>query len=682
MKVSYDDKLHRESRWLTIFTSLFLLSAVTGVFTGLTYSMSTIIQLNWIGHSLLSGLIVIPSMAYIAVHFTRTLSSRRFWLIFSGLLISILFLVLLVSGFYLAVFGQSEQHGWAPKLHAITAYSVMALLLLHILGHYFFKDKQKRGKQKKSQSTAKFITVEKSLLLSALVVLSGYGIAIVITAALINLSDDSSPVTAPPEYAYDYGNHPFRPSQTETVTGTFIKTEQIAKSEQCGACHQDIYQQWLSSTHRQAASDPAYVKNINLLEKNRGISATRYCEGCHAPVALLSGELTPGGKHGGVKDTPAHLEGVGCVACHGISKLVHLNGVASYEFDPKEHYLFDGNADFLSQKLRNFLIRIKPEQHKKDMGHEFLPQSKLCASCHEQFMDESMNNWGWVKMQSEYTHWLDSPFSGQNEQVFQTGESINCQGCHFPKVAGSDPSADKDGFIKSHRSLGANTVLPFLHDDQEQLQATIRFLQSAKVLVDIEEPYRKDAIQNRQFLSQDLKSTQTDNTPYFLYIGERARLKVTVTNRMVGHSFPGGTTDINQAWLYFKVSDADDQIIYESGALDDQLILDKSAHTYHSIPVDRHGQPIWKHDLFRMVGDSYKNVIMAGKSDIKEYQFTVPAWAKEPLTVTAILKYRKFNQRYAQWALNHPKPVLPVVDMARDSLTIPIKVKPVVEIGK
>lgn len=29
---------------------------------------------------------------------------------------------------------------------------------------------------------------------------------------------------------------------------------------------------------------------------------------------------------------------------------------------------------------------------------------------------------------------------------------------------------------------------------------------------------------------------------------------------------------------------------------------------YHSIPVDREDKAIWKHDLFRMTGDAYKNV--------------------------------------------------------------------------
>jgi hypothetical protein len=195
-----------------------------------------------------------------------------------------------------------------------------------------------------------------------------------------------------------------------------------------------------------------------------------------------------------------------------------------------------------------------PEPHKKAMGSDLIEDPKLCASCHEQFMDKSMNDWGWVKMQSTYNQWLSSPFSGQNALTGQSNDSLTCQNCHFPLVKGHDPSADDNGLIHSHRSPGANTMLPTLNGDAEQLAVTKRFLQGSKLLVNIEEPNRQDTIQSHEFISQELKSVDQDNTPFFLYLGEQATIKVSVTNHMVGHAFPTGTTDLNQAWLYFKVS--------------------------------------------------------------------------------------------------------------------------------
>ena len=60
----------------------------------------------------------------------------------------------------------------------------------------------------------------------------------------------------------------------------------------------------------------------------------------------------------------------------------------------------------------------------------------------------------------------------------------------------------------------------------------------------------------------------------------------------------------------------------------------------------------------------------------RRYRFEVPYWAKGHLSVTALLRYRKFNQRYASWALDAPKVALPITDMARDSLIIPLRTRP------
>jgi hypothetical protein len=55
------------------------------------------------------------------------------------------------------------------------------------------------------------------------------------------------------------------------------------------------------------------------------------------------------------------------------------------------------------------------------------------------------------------------------------------------------------------------------------------------------------------------------------------------------------------------------------------------------------------------------------------FSFDVPAWAKTPLSVAATVKYRKFNNRYARWALQDDDVVLPIVDVAADAIVIPIR---------
>jgi hypothetical protein len=92
--------------------------------------------------------------------------------------------------------------------------------------------------------------------------------------------------------------------------------------------------------------------------------------------------------------------------------------------------------------------------------------------------------------------------------------------------------------------------------------------------------------------------------------------------------------------------------------------------------VDRAGKHVWRHDLFNMTGDGYKKFIAAGESDLVNYQFTVPAWAKSPLSVSAAVRYRKLNNQYARWALKRPDAELPIVDVARTSLTFPVRERP------
>jgi hypothetical protein len=441
----------------------------------------------------------------------------------------------------------------------------------------------------------------------------------------------------------------------------------------CVSCHEDIGEQWMSSVHQQAASDPAYVTNVSLLAEKKGISATRYCEGCHAPVALLTGQLTPGGEHGGIKGTPSNIHGVSCMSCHGVQSLPHIKGVASYEFTPAADYLFANSTNNLLSRLHNKLLELRPIQHKQDVGHDILSDPKTCAACHTQFMNKDMNDWGWVQMQDDYGAWLASPFSRQQEENFSNQQQTRCQDCHMQFVPSDDPSANAEGLVRSHNFAAANTFLPLLRNDTKQFEAVKAFLQQDKLRVNIDSPRRTDTIQSSLFLDEALRDTS--EIPMFYYLGESATIQVVVSNIGVGHDFPGGSVDINQAWIEFAVHDAQGSEIYLSGGIDAEGYVDKEAHFYRSLPVDKKGQLVWRHDLFNMVGNSIKRVIPAGKSDIAAFTFDIAPWVKSPLTIVATIKYRKLNNRYAKWALKENYIEIPAIDVAWDTLTIPVKIR-------
>ena len=615
----------------------------------------------------------IVMLPYFYLHFRRTLGFRRAGVLFSGLALLLVFVLLAVTGWHILYFGQSERLAWVATLHWSASFSFILLLALHIVLHVqFFPERRK------SSELGKFPSYSAGL--GKLAIYSNLGLqgAIVLVTLLYQVPVLSGPASAAvADYQYTYGEHPFRPSQTEVSHNGFVAKHEIGDSFNCMNCHEQVGKQWIASMHQQAASDPAYVTNITLLVENKGIEAARYCEGCHAPIALLSGELSPGGQHGGIPETPAHVEGVSCMSCHGISSLVHLKGVASYEFTPAHNYLFANHDNEFMQSLNNLLIRIDPAQHKQDMSRDVLKDPKVCAACHTQFMDKDMNNWGWVKMQDDYGAWADSPFSQHQQGNFATQEYVRCQDCHMPLVASDDPSADKDGKIRAHHFPGANTFLPLLRGDHQHFEATKRFLQANRIRLQIDPPNRTDASQSLLFLDETLRDTE--ETPYFYYLGEDAEIDVVVSNIGVGHNFPAGTTDINEVWIEFRVSDGHGNLVYISGEMDERGDVAQDSYFYRSIPVDRTGKHVWRHDLFNMVGESFKRVIKAGESDIARFSFHVPAWVKSPLTVSSRVRYRKLNNQYARWALKEKYFAIPPIDMAWDSLEIPIKVRKEVE---
>jgi hypothetical protein len=91
---------------------------------------------------------------------------------------------------------------------------------------------------------------------------------------------------------------------------------------------------------------------------------------------------------------------------------------------------------------------------------------------------------------------------------------------------------------------------------------------------------------------------------------------------------------------------------------------------------------VWRHDLFRMVGDSYKKVIEPGSADVVTYRVKVPEWAKSPMNLYAVVCYRKLNDRYAKWALKDEHIRLPIVDVASDTLKVPLREKTEVVAGQ
>lgn len=655
---------------LVVRGSLYLLPglALSGLITWpLDLDHLMMIQALFLLHTFL-GLLFLPFTAlYLLLHFVRTLGNRSFSVFFSGIAAGVLLIASAGSGTWLALQGQTETTRWILDVHI---YSTLVLLLVTAV-HLVVYLRQRREKKRKTTAWPSL----NNMRLRRAGIASGAQLTLAVLIALgLGIDPAEEYKTVPGDYSQTYGEHPLRPSETEIRGGSLVKTRAIAGSEECGDCHRDIAEQWKSSAHRKAALDPAYERNVNLLAEKKGIEATRYCEGCHAPIALLTGELTPGGKHGGIDDTPGNDEGISCKSCHSISRVIHTKGVASYEYAPPAPYLFEHRENMLGRALNHLLIRVKPELHRATFAVEKVRTPEFCATCHAQFMDKDMNDWGWVKMQDEYQGWLKSPWSGRNDASFRTAQTATCQDCHMKAAPSADPSAASHGQIKGHDFAAANTFIPLTTGDHAHFEKVRDFLTANRMRLSIDVADNPNVSQSKIHLEEKLRSRQTP--PDYYYLGQTVEADILVSNIGVGHQFPGGTTDINEAWLAIQVTDASGREIYRSGDIQKDGHVDPDAYFYKSIKVDRHGREVWKHDLFNMVGEHYKNVIPAGETDSVPVSFKVPWWATSPVTVSAQLNYRKFNQRYASWVMKDPNFRLPVVVMANTAVTLPVHKRP------
>lgn len=652
---------------LNLLCASLLILTVSGTINWLTEIPELIKQALSLWHFIV-GLFSFCILLYFSYkHSKRTLGYRRPFSVFLGVICTFLLILSFISGVYIAFSGATKANASILKFHDLFSYLTLLVLFFHLLAHRIFFPKRRVNQDKKI-----FTTVSFKLTFYLLFGLLGLALG---ASSLLYLNefkkeDKINPLTS--NYSYKYGEGKFFPSLATTKGDEFILKDDIARSMDCVACHQTIGEQWLSSAHKHAAEDPTYVRNINLLEAKKGIEATRYCEGCHAPVALLSGDLTTGGEHGGKEGTVANFEGVGCMSCHGVTDVHSTKGVASFQFSPRSMYLFEDSTVSMLQSISLLSIKLRPKMHRSELLAPVQKTSEFCSSCHTQFMDKSMNEWGYVKMQDEFLAWNESKFSQPSDTRFIHPESKNCQACHMPMVEGIGLGTDKNGLVKSHYFVGANVALAEHFGHEELVSLTKDFMQKDKVSIYIVPPENETLAQTKLFFDPSSAESQKKN-PVSLYRGETKEITVLVNNNGVGHNFPGGSIDLNEAWIQFKILDANQREVFSSGYLEEDGNIEPNATVYKEVAIDRFGKKVWRHDLFNMVGKSYQNVVPAGGTDIVTFEVTMPDWAVSPLHLSASLKYRKFNQDYFNWVQKGvDMKVNPIIEVSRNSLYVPL----------
>lgn len=578
-----------------------------------------------------------------------------------------------VMGFYLMIVGSTRPYRWALYLHIALAIAGSIPLLI-IIGKAV---RAYGGSNRRSLSYAVI-----AVFVFVFPMASGAYNRNAATSHKLITNPEDVPLTAEGEGAGPAS--PFFPSSAETNVGGIIPSTFFMTAKECGRCHKDIYDQWNSSAHHFASfNNQWYRKSIEYMQDVIGTKPSKWCAGCHDHAVFFNGRFDRPIKE--QIDTPEAQNGLGCTSCHSIVHVKSTMGQADFTIEyPPMHDLAVSESPVL-RWVHDYLLNVAPAPHRATFLKDFHTKQtpEFCSSCHKVHLDVPVNGYRWFRGFNDYDNWQASGISGEGARSFYyPPKSQKCADCHMSMVASNDPAA-REGKVHSHRFPAANTALPYVNQDGEQLKAVQDFLQDGQVTVDIFGLVRtgaprgtsgaKPASSEEQRLSSTFaigeESMDFGAGPAFISqpaeviapLGkvdaavrrdESVRVEVVVRTRKVGHFFPGGTVDAFEAWVELEAVDDKGQIIFHSGAVEDggHGPVESGAHLYRSLLLDEHGNPINRRNAWMARSVAYVRLIPPGAADTIHYRLNIPENCGDKIYLRAKVNYRKFSWWNTQWA--------------------------------
>ncbi len=616
------------------------------------------IQVSVLLHTGIGLLFVVPYAWYQIRHWLAYRKRQLTHIQLTGYLAMVAAIALSVSGLVLsaeALLKSRISYGW-DLVHIIATFALVASVLPHVLSLVYYARRgqtpealELRGAQRRLGLNTLYVTAA----LGAMVVLGVYAYRPV---PLVN--------RLPEDYSYVYGpDRPFAPSLARTSTGQAFDASSMGGSKSCGSagCHEQIYQEWSVSAHRYAALDLGFRAIQTTMGEQNGPESTRYCAGCHDPISLFAG--TKNLYRDDLTNPIGRDEGVSCIVCHSITE-TDVKGNASYVITQPRRYMFELSEGGGARLVRDFLIKAYPRHHVQSLQHRLFKSPQFCAACHKQFIDEEINQVGWVQLQNQYDNWRKSRWNDSTNPR----KTIECRECHMMLQDSDDPArgdnldynrSSSDGKHRSHRFLASNQFMPValhLRGAQDQVALTERWLQGRIDVPEIADKWRTGPAVPIELVA-----------PAQARLGEEIRLEVEITNNKVGHDFPTGPLDIIQSWLEVVVKDQDGNVVFASGVRDAKHFIQPGSFIFKAEPVDQYGKLIDRHNLWEMVGVRYRRMLFPGQSDRTSFGFHTPVnLVRQPgmpshqpgretfgfhapgrvarLDVTARLLYRKIDQ--------------------------------------
>jgi Flp pilus assembly protein TadD len=444
-------------------------------------------------------------------------------------------------------------------------------------------------------------------------------------------------------------DQPFLPSNAVTDTGEFINPKSFPTAQYCGHCHQEAHAEWRQSVHANSFRAPWYVKNVNVLMKTKGTEYARHCEGCHNPIALTSGAMT---QHSPVNRN-FDADGITCSVCHSIQQ-VNTRGTGSYVL-AQPAVMVDENGKPVYGEVSDKEILAHLDRHSKAVMKDFYHTSEFCSACHKAALPRTLNDYKWQRAIFLYDEWQLSSFAKQSPLPFYVKDQVStCQTCHMKQEETQLPDyGAKDGKLASHRWLGANTVLSKYYGYDAQMEKTIAFLRNGVLNVDIFGVERNG----------DKIIAPLGSAPFEIAAGDNLTVSIVIQNKGIAHSLVPEQRDFYESWVEFEAKDASGRTLMHSGALQPGGSLDPQAHSFTNRLVNAQGGLNDLHQVWNTRVVAYNNTIQSGRSQIVRYQFKVPTDAAGPISITAKVNYRRFNQHFIDFGLGKHYE-MPVVEIA------------------
>ncbi|HET7755503.1 MAG TPA: multiheme c-type cytochrome [Anaeromyxobacteraceae bacterium] len=186
--------------------------------------------------------------------------------------------------------------------------------------------------------------------------------------------------------------------------------EDYERPDACAGCHVDITREYEQAMMFQAFTHPwdeieyyeLALPHAEKVEKVSGVKAG--CNGCHAPIAFLAGDIPPKPPSAGTRAN----EAVSCDFCHTVT------GRAG---EPSVNYNWISQPGRTKQGNR---AGVESPYH-KTVKNDFIQTADFCATCHNE-----QSPWGvWVK--ATQLEWKEGPYGKAG---------IPCQDCHMPRAPG------------------------------------------------------------------------------------------------------------------------------------------------------------------------------------------------------------------------------------------------------